>query len=267
MLLALLCVGLLVAALGLVQAWMVWYLRREVRRLEARMEESLDDEDLGEFQERLQGLITQARETTVELVDLVDKRREALEASLEKIKETEKSLALRALERSGKEPVRAGDTPLPAPAPGTGPRNRAARASGRARPEAEPHREPPSTAAGTGKARASDRPEQPQESPPAEAEGSDEARSREAGESTAERDRDEARSAAARGAELAREAEDEADARRSYLVRPPALPQRYQKIYDMADQGLNRAQIAKSAGMLPGEVDLILNLRRRSPGA
>ena len=67
-----------------------------------------------------------------------------------------------------------------------------------------------------------------------------------------------------RAAEEAREAR-EAAARRSYLVRPASgAPARYQKIYDLADQGLNREQIAKNAGILPGEVDLILNLRRKN---
>jgi hypothetical protein len=38
---------------------------------------------------------------------------------------------------------------------------------------------------------------------------------------------------------------------------------RYQAIYDLADEGLNHEQIAKRAGILPGEVNLILNLRKK----
>jgi hypothetical protein len=56
---------------------------------------------------------------------------------------------------------------------------------------------------------------------------------------------------------------------RSYLVRSsaPAAPvSRHQKIYDLSDQGLTREQIAKEAGVLAGEVDLILNLRPKRRG-
>jgi hypothetical protein len=52
---------------------------------------------------------------------------------------------------------------------------------------------------------------------------------------------------------------------RSYLVRP-AAPSRNQRVYELADQGLDRDQIAKEAGMLAGEVELILNLRPKKPG-
>jgi len=41
---------------------------------------------------------------------------------------------------------------------------------------------------------------------------------------------------------------------------------RYLKVYAMADEGLSREEIAKASGYLPGEVELILNLRPRSRG-
>ena len=100
MLLALSLALLFVFALGLVQAWTIWYLRRQIERLDARIGEALDDEDLLEFQERLQGLLVQTRETAAELTDSVDKRREALEASLERVQEAQRTLALKALERA-----------------------------------------------------------------------------------------------------------------------------------------------------------------------
>jgi hypothetical protein len=73
----------------------------------------------------------------------------------------------------------------------------------------------------------------------------------------------------ARVEEREAEARELAEARRTYLVRHQAgpAPSRYQKIYDLADQGLNREQIAKQADLLPGEVDLILNLRRKGPAS
>jgi hypothetical protein len=62
----------------------------------------------------------------------------------------------------------------------------------------------------------------------------------------------------------------------SYLKRDfrPPEPQapvaptatRYLKVYAMADEGHSREEIAKACGYLPGEVELILNLRPRSRG-
>jgi hypothetical protein len=62
----------------------------------------------------------------------------------------------------------------------------------------------------------------------------------------------------------------------SNATRPPARPpagsnpdsaplraQRYEHVYSLADAGLDSDQIAAETGMLRGEVDLVLNLRRK----
>ena len=225
MALALITAGLLVLGLALVQVWTIWYLRREVRRLEFRLSESLDDEDLLEFQVRLQGLLVQVRETAAELVDGVDKRRESLAKSIEKANEAEKNLALRTLERAALEARSGGAKTQEAQA-----RAKASKPLPHPKPESAPPKAAPQAARqGTVASPASG-------GRPSKAESAEEAE--------------------------AREDREAADARRSYLVRPPAAPPRYQKIYDLADQGLSREQIARQAGLLPGEVDLILNLRR-----
>ncbi len=41
---------------------------------------------------------------------------------------------------------------------------------------------------------------------------------------------------------------------------------RYLKVYELADKGLSREAIARASGYLPGEVELILNLRPKSGG-
>jgi DNA-binding NarL/FixJ family response regulator len=55
-----------------------------------------------------------------------------------------------------------------------------------------------------------------------------------------------------------------AEEARRYTSRPSAAnpaTNRYQRVYELSDQGLSREQIARESGILPGEVDLILNLR------
>jgi hypothetical protein len=244
MLLALSCALLFVFALGLVQAWTIWYLRRHIQRLDTRIGEALDDEDLMEFQERLQALLVQARETAAELSAGAEQRREALERSLEKVREAEKILALKALSRAE-------------PQPKAGPAPKAAKETARdaAQARAAEKRRAAEQRRATGQARAAEK-----------LRAAEQARARER-QRAEQKAREEEQ---ARQAELDRAAEEalaasDAAARRSYLVRPPTgAPARYQKIYDLADQGLNREQIAKDAGILPGEVDLILNLRRKN---
>ena len=74
------------------------------------------------------------------------------------------------------------------------------------------------------------------------------------------------------GAPAPEPAEDAAapNRERGYFLRPslaaPAPGSRLQKVYEAADRGLNREQIARETGMLPGEVELILNLRPRKKG-
>lgn len=47
----------------------------------------------------------------------------------------------------------------------------------------------------------------------------------------------------------------------------PHLSERYRQVYDCHDQGLTPAQIAKKLGMGVGEVQLVLDLRRKGGGA
>jgi hypothetical protein len=196
-----LIVAVLVLGLGLVQVWTVWFLKREIQRLEFRLNESLDDEDLVEFQDRLKALLKQAKETADGLVSSADQRRDSLEKSLEKAKQAEKSLALRILAQT------------------------AGAAAGKVKAEPKPPtKTPPHTAP----------------APPAKA-------------------------GTKVGPKPLPAARRDDKARRSYLVRPPAPEPRYQKIYDLADQGLSLEQIAKHSGLLSGEVDLILNLRHEGP--
>jgi len=58
-------------------------------------------------------------------------------------------------------------------------------------------------------------------------------------------------------------------ARHEFKAPQPEAPvspsaNRYLKVYEMADQGAKREEIAKACGYLPGEVDLILNLRPKN---
>ncbi|HTB22120.1 MAG TPA: hypothetical protein VK914_05400 [bacterium] len=221
-----LIVAILVLALGLVQAWTIWFLKREVQRLEFRLGEALDDEDLMEFQERLRALLSQAKETASGLAQSVDQRRESLEKSLEKAKLAEKSLALRILSKSAADAAKPG----PKADPGTGRQVKEKAkptAKAQAGPKAKPASAGPSKAVNAGPGRVS----APRTDDPAP-EGK----------------------------------QPEPEARRP-SVSKSALPtaSRYQKIYDLADQGLNLEQISKESGVLAGEVDLILNLRRKEP--
>lgn len=209
MALTLIVIALLLLALGFVQGWLYWYLKREIARVDQRLDESLDDQDLLDFQERLQALMLQAREAGVDMVQTVDKRQTALEKSLQLVREAEKQLVARAqlLELT-------------------------AQAIGKRAEDLK---------AGTGDAKAKKPVAKPKPGPAAKA---------------------------------PKPTEAEEEQRRSYLSRPAApapqpvaAPQpvtaisKHQRIYDLADQGLNRDQIAKESGVLPGEVELILNLR------
>lgn len=206
MALPLILVALLLLGLALFQAWTLWYLKREAARLDQRLDESLDDQDLLEFQERLQALLQQARAAGNDLVQSVERRQEALEKTLVLVREAEKKLVARAqvLEKS------AEALALRAEKLRSGPAKKTAKSRPGAAKPALPLPEKP----------------------------------------------------------------------RSYLVRPapetdrsgetkaptpapatPAPKARHQKVYDLADQGLDRDQIAKASGLLPGEVELILNLR------
>lgn len=48
---------------------------------------------------------------------------------------------------------------------------------------------------------------------------------------------------------------------------PEETPHEHREVYDMADQGLDKVEIARRTSMTPGEVELILSLRRTRDGS
>jgi hypothetical protein len=225
-------IAFLIVVLGLFQAWMLWFVKREHGRLDHRIDESLDAEDLVEFQERLQALLAQARDAGAELVQTLDKRGALVDKTVEKAREAEQKLfgRLQAMERlvdSVARRLESAESRAQAPASRGIGKTKSSKPAARSAPKPEPASA------------------QPAAEPPQVAE------LRPAPEPAAH------------------EVEGD-DARRSYVLRPAlgpavpaAAPSRHQKIYDLADQGLSGEQIAREAGVLAGEVDLILNLRRQ----
>ena len=206
---------LLMLGMVIFQAWQLWFIKREVARLEQRIAESLDDQDLMDFQERLQGLLSETKDAGLSLVQSLERRQEGLNKVLAKAEEAEKRLGVRTqlLELAARELAK-------------GPVAKAPEAKLRIAPKkAAPRKPAPSAipAAETPKA-----PEAPKavEAPEAQNSAAEEAR--------------------------------------RYTSRPAAAngpSNRYQRVYELSDQGLTREQIARESGILPGEVDLILNLR------
>lgn len=222
--------------LGLGLAWVLWYVKREQARLDHRIDESLDAEDLVEFQERLQGLLVQAGAAGAELVRTLDQRQAGVDKVLEKAREAELKLLARlhAMEKL---------------AEGVARRLEAATS------KASELASAPAKAGGKAKVKPSRPPQAlPRPALPAPALQADPGRM---APETGRRDE----------AAAAEQAADEA-ARRSYLVRTPApepAPARHQKIFDLIDRGMSREQISRETGVLAGELDLILNLRRQRP--
>jgi hypothetical protein len=226
---------LVLLMLGLVffQIWQLWFTRRELARLEQRLAESLDDQDLMEFQDRLKGLLAETRDAGLSLVQTIERRQAALEKVIVRAEDAEKRLSVRTqlLELAAKELVKA---PPAASAKDASPKAKA-----------RTGKRPPATAAPVLIPSA---PVPVEETSPAEAAGAVAGRAAKAIESAAQE-----------------------EARRNYLSRPGAptanAPSRHQRVYELSDQGLSREQIAREAGILPGEVELILNLRPGKRGA
>lgn len=212
----------LVIGLGLFEAWLLWFVRREHARLDHRIDESLDDEDLTQFQEGLQGLLTEVREAGRDLVATLEKRQASLEKSTDKAKETESKLMVRlqAMEKLV-----------------DGVAKRLEQAEDRAAQKTQ--------------AGAKDSAKERAKKPPVHRPGAKPAPPRATEPSEP--------------APLSARVEPE-EPNRSYLVRPqaaPTAPNRHQRVYDLADQGLSREAIARETRILPGEIDLILNLRQQ----
>lgn len=83
------------ALLGVV-GWSVWYQGRRLQDLQRRVDEALDDEDLLDFQTRVQALLTEVRDSSDSMVEAVERRQAALDRSLAKVRDAEKRLAARA---------------------------------------------------------------------------------------------------------------------------------------------------------------------------
>jgi hypothetical protein len=210
----------LMLGLAIFQAWQLWYMRREVARLEQRLAESLDDQDLLEFQDRLKGLLAETKDAGLRLVQIIEQRQAAVEKVIAQAVEAEKRLSVRAqlLELAARELTK---TPtLPA---------KASPSNAKKRPLKKPA--PKAVAP---------KPVEVEKEP----------------------------------AKAARESAAQEEARRSYLSRAGAThapngsgASPRQRVYELADQGLDREQIAREAGILAGEVELILNLRPGKRGS
>jgi hypothetical protein len=209
---------LLMLGLAIFQAWQLWYMRRELARLEQRLAESLDDQDLLEFQDRLKGLLVETKDAGLGLIQTLEHRQAAVEKMVAQAVEAEKRLSVRAqlMELAAKELSKA---PLAPASP--------AKAKPQAKKSATLPKAPLSLPGPVNPAPSED----------------------------------------------AKESAAQEEARRSYLSRPgtgsvaSSGGGRNQRVYELSDQGLNREQIAKEAGLLPGEVELILNLRPGKRGS
>lgn len=202
----------LAMAAGLVWAWS--QMRAEMRRLEQKVAESLDEQDLMDFQDRLGLLLAQVKETGASIIAEIDRRRAGLEREGSRAREAEKRLASRiqAMEKAEdrlKMELEAIALDM-----------------AKKRPQ-----ESRKTSASKGPRPATAQPSQALEAP-------------------------------------------ETNFKASYRIREfrPPEPQapvsptasRYLKVYELADKGLSKEIIAKESGYLPGEIELILNLRPKS---
>ncbi len=306
MALILVVTALLVLALGLVQAWTLWYLRREVRRLDFRLAESLDDADLLDFQERIKGLLAEARQAATELTAALEGRRGSLEDSIQRARQAEKSLTAQWAQLAAAAPKAgggkdegakdggsaAGKPPfkdaraekdedkskarrLLARSTGGPAAPRDAKLEGALKPELRPKPElktrleasAPAKIAAKADAKPADKPGLLTEAaPPTEIKTQPKAASKPvsavpalnpgsvgAGSAMAGVPGDPALSRVAPGAS-------------GPTATPEGREARYQRIYELADQGLTVAAIARRSGVLAGEVDLILSLRRQGQG-
>src|SRR5437660_755202 len=94
---------LFISQLGVALAflWLWWRVKDRMAAMESRVSESLDDQDLMEFQERLAALLEQVREAGKDVVAVIDERRAGLDREGARAREAEKRLAekIKAFER------------------------------------------------------------------------------------------------------------------------------------------------------------------------
>jgi hypothetical protein len=195
--------------LSLVLLWHWITMRDRLKKLDERLAESLDDQDLLDFQERVSGLLGEVREAGQSMASQIEQRRAALDREIARARETEKHLVHK-IESFGREQEKAKakfETWTLA----------LGKKISRSRPVARTSK-PLKLSLPTPKTTEIS-PILKRESRPAQAQ-------------------------------------------------VPQLPAstRYQKVYEMADQGFSRQEICKACGYLAGEVELILNLRPRAKG-
>jgi hypothetical protein len=211
--------------IALAMLWLWWRVKDRMAALESRAAESLDDQDLMEFQERVVGLLASVKEAGKDVVAVIDERRAGLDREGARAREAEKRLAekIHAFERVEEKARKRLDEwarsqsrkAAPKPKRGGG-----AKAS-------KPGKAEPETLELSASGSISDVAEETGMTP----------------------------------------------LKVTYLKRDfrppepsaPVVPSatRYMKVYEMADAGSSREEIAKVCGYLPGEIELILNLRPR----
>ncbi|MES2200791.1 MAG: hypothetical protein V4498_00915 [candidate division FCPU426 bacterium] len=88
--------------LGIFLLWQWLHVRERLKSLEQRVAESLDDQDLIDFQERVVKLLNEVRETGKLMVQQIEQRRGGLDKEMAKAREAEKRLAtkIQAFDRS-----------------------------------------------------------------------------------------------------------------------------------------------------------------------
>jgi TolA-binding protein len=190
----------LALALGL--AWLWFSLSARIHGSEAKLAESLDSQDLMDFQDKVGSLLKEVRESGAEMVAEIKSQRASLEREQKQAAEAERRLAekLKAFEKAEALAEKRIEEIL------AGERRRSPR-------------KPPKAAAKT-----------PARQPPLLA---------------------------------------LAPAAPTFSAPEPRVPtsptaSRYLRVYELADLGRSREEIGKETGYLPGEIDLILNLRPKT---
>ena len=197
--------------LSLVLLWRWITVRDRLKKLDDRLAESLDDQDLLDFQERVSGLLMEVREAGQTMASQIEQRRAGLDREIARARDTEKHLVqkIELLNREQEKTRLKYDSWLLSLEKKTSKLKPLPEKKQAARPlqiKASPAFKVPKLIP----LNREQKPALPKQELPASA-----------------------------GA-------------------------RYQKVYEMADQGYSRLEISKACGYLSGEVELILNLRPRS---
>lgn len=206
--------------ISLAMLWLWWRVKDKIAAVEQKAGEALDDQDLMDFQERIQGLLAQVKEAGRDVVALIDERRAGLDREGARAREAEKRLAekIKSFEKVEEKAMKRLDAWMASLSKKKLGSKKRGKSSGSATTEAESEAPEPGPAL------------EP-ESPPLKV----------------------------------------TYLKRDFKAPEPLAPvaptaTRYLKVYEMADGGSSREEIAKACGYLAGEVELILNLRPRPRG-